>query len=141
VSPETGRQVHVEDECFNFLRTDSFFRIICRVSPVTQGGELLPLIFLVGNKLTYCAYKLVFQLQPRDVHIRVKNHEELFFPLQPFDVHISPRAGPGKNSGPASKTRYFVKRLFSLHAPTNDSNPNINKLALKCCGVFSAYSE
>ena len=29
----------------------------------------------------------------------------------------SPRAGPGKNSGPASKTRYFVKRPFFITRP------------------------
>ena len=56
----------------------------------------------------------------------------------------------GKNSGPASqpasKTRYSVKITCPIRASIVKKEPMtatqiVNKLALKCCGIFSAYSE
>ena len=65
-----------EVECCFFLRTASFISIICRISPVIQGSESLPFIFLVGiNLRTVITIKRLFPFLPRHVYIPTTFHD------------------------------------------------------------------
>jgi hypothetical protein len=67
-----------------------------------------------------------------------------------FFMPNSPRAGPGRIVGLQARPGIFKTPLFITRPirasivkkePMTATQILTNKLALKCCGIFSAYSE